>query len=311
MAITILHWNASSIFKKLPELKQYLAAGHTALPDVICIQETHLTPKYHPVFPNYTILRQDRPPFRGKGGGLLICIKTSLEFSEVICLARALVWKSSGSPWVGMRSSTSIIHPLTTCKRKILFFSRFRNVVLCGDFNAHHGVWGSLSASHNGRLLLSVLETHDFVVLNTLFLPITPLVDEWSVLDLSIVSADIASVCNATVHNEFIETDHSIVQIAIRCSDAPNKTHIPRWNFQRANWQRFSDLCDLSLPSISMELEQSYQLCETSILQAATASIPQTKYSEKLSVPWWNAGCDRAIKNKACFQSHESYKIAN
>ena len=52
-------------------------------PDVICIQETHLTPKYHPVFPNYTILRQDRLPFRGKGGGLLICIKSSLEFSEV------------------------------------------------------------------------------------------------------------------------------------------------------------------------------------------------------------------------------------
>jgi len=82
MAITILHWNARSIFKKLPELKKYMA-GLTMLPDVICIQETHLTPKYHPVFPTYTILRQDRPPFRGKGGGLLICIKSSHEFSEV------------------------------------------------------------------------------------------------------------------------------------------------------------------------------------------------------------------------------------
>jgi len=84
----------------------------------------------------------------------------------------------------------------------------------------------------------------------------------------------------------------------MRGSDPPTKTHIPRWNFQRANWQRFSDLCDLSLPSISTELEQSYKLCETSILQAATSSIPQTNYSEKLSVPWWNAECDRAIKNK-------------
>ena len=97
MAITILHWNASSIFKKLPELKQYLAAGHTALPDVICIQETHLTPKYHPVFPNYTILRQDRPPFRGKGGGLLICIKSSLEFSEV-----TLSWPSTRMEVLGV-----------------------------------------------------------------------------------------------------------------------------------------------------------------------------------------------------------------
>ena len=69
-------------FKKLPELEQYLA-GLPALPDLICIQETHLTPKHHPVFQNYTILRKDRPPSRGKGGGILICIKTSPEFSEV------------------------------------------------------------------------------------------------------------------------------------------------------------------------------------------------------------------------------------
>ena len=115
---------------------------------------------------------------------------------------------------------------------------------------------------------------------------------------MTIVSADVASRCNATVHIEFVGSDHSIVQIAIRGSDPPTKTHIPRWNFQRANWKRFSDLCDLSLPSISTELEQSYQLCEISILQAATASIPQTKYSEEIFVPWWNAECDRAIKNK-------------
>jgi len=171
---------------------------------------------------------------------------------------------------------------------------------LCGDFKAHHGMWGSLSANHNGHVLLSVLETQDFVVLNTSVPTHYSLTGryEWSVLDLSIVSANVASRCNATVHNEFIGSDHSIVQIATRGSDPPTKTHIPRWKFQRANWKRFSDLCDLSLPSISMELEQSYQLCETSILQAATTSIPQTKYSEKLSVPWWNAECDRAIKNK-------------
>ena len=54
-------------------------------------------------------------------------------------------------------------HPMKT--ENFVFLSRFRKVVLCGDFNAHHGMWGSLSANHNGRVLLSVLETHDFVVL--------------------------------------------------------------------------------------------------------------------------------------------------
>jgi len=130
MAITILHWNARSIFKKLPELKQYLA-GLTMRPDVICIQETHLTPKYHPVFPNYTILRQDRPPVKGKGGGYWFASNHLSSSQKFNCLGRALVWKSSGSPWVGMRSSMSIIHPLTAFKRKILFFSQDLEKLFC------------------------------------------------------------------------------------------------------------------------------------------------------------------------------------
>ena len=216
---------------------------------VICIQETHLTPKYHPVFQNYTILRQNRPPFRGKGGGLLICIKTSLEFSEVNLSGPSTCMEVFGVT-VGGYAIFTVYNPPSHHRQteNFVFLSRFNKVVLCGNFNAHHGMWGSLSANHNSRVLLSVLETHDFVVLNTSVPTHYSLSGryKWIVLDLSIVSADVASRYNATVHNEFIGSDHSIVQIAIRGSDTPTKTHIPRWR------QRFSDLCDLSLPSISI-----------------------------------------------------------
>jgi len=40
-------------------------------------------------------------------------------------------------------------------------------------------------------------------------------------------------------------------------------------------------------------------LFETGILQAATAAIPQTRFSEKISVLWWSAESDRAIKKHA------------
>ena len=111
-------------------------------------------------------------------------------------------------------------------------------------------VCGAVSVQIITVVFYSVLETQDFVVLNTSVPTHYSLSGryEWSDLDLSIVSANVDSRCNATVHNEFIGSDHSIVQIAIRGSDPPTKTHIPRWNFQRANWQRFSDL---PLPSIS------------------------------------------------------------
>jgi len=49
------------------------------------------------------------------------------------------------------------------------------------------------------------------------------------------------------------------------------------------------------LNCISLDLEHSYQLSETSILEATRAAIPQTKYTGKI---WWNVACDLAIKKK-------------
>ena len=91
-------------------------------------------------------------------------------------------------------------------------------------------VCGAVSVQIITVVFYSVLETQDFVVPNTSVPTHYSLSGryEWSVLDLSIVSANVDSRCNATVHNEFIGSDHSIVQIAIRGSDPPTKTHIPR-----------------------------------------------------------------------------------
>jgi len=53
------------------------------VPDVLCIQESHLTPKYQPSIPHYQVIRKDLPLSKGKGGGLMVCVKTSLDFSNI------------------------------------------------------------------------------------------------------------------------------------------------------------------------------------------------------------------------------------
>jgi len=57
-------------------------------------------------------------------------------------------------------------------------------------------------------------------------------------------------------------------------------------------------LCDSTLTAFSPNLPYSYQLFETSIVNAASLSIPQAKPWRKPSVPWWRKDCDVAIKNK-------------
>ena len=76
------------------------------------------------------------------------------------------------------------------------------------------------------------------------------------------------------------------------------KKPFPKWNFSRVNWTKFHQICSSSLNCISLDLEHSYQLFETCILEAARAARPQTEYTGKISVTWWNATCDLAIKKK-------------
>jgi len=47
------------------------------------------------------------------------------------------------------------------------FLSTFAKVILCGDFNAHHGMWGSKRTNSNGRIMVDVIDKHDLVILNT------------------------------------------------------------------------------------------------------------------------------------------------
>jgi len=44
----------------------------------------------------------------------------------------------------------------------------YRKFSICGDFNSHHGLWGSPTSNAAGRFLFSFIENNDFVVLNIL-----------------------------------------------------------------------------------------------------------------------------------------------
>jgi len=140
MAFTILQWNARSIFKKWPEFKKYLTTLDN-LPGVICIQESHLMSKYRPSVSHYCLTRKDRPPFRGKGGGLIVCVKSSLDFSEI----DVTLPTGNNLEILGVTVHGFSVFNVYNLPSNIListtfdFISNFARVILCGDFSAHHG----------------------------------------------------------------------------------------------------------------------------------------------------------------------------
>jgi len=136
-------------FKSYRNLKNILS-DLAFLPDVICIQETHLSPKYNPIFPGYTVIRKDRPPHRSKGGGLAICVRQSVVHSDIDISPRDSHLEISGIKISAVSIFTIYNPPSNNFTIETFdFLSGLRNVVLCGDFNSHHGKWGSHLSNSN------------------------------------------------------------------------------------------------------------------------------------------------------------------
>ena len=79
--LKILQWNANGIMPRLTELKNYLATQHVQ-PDVICLQETHLTEKTKLKLPSYYVERRDRGGGE-KHGGVATLLKSDLIYSVI------------------------------------------------------------------------------------------------------------------------------------------------------------------------------------------------------------------------------------
>lgn len=76
--ITIIHWNARSLFANLAEFKIFL---YSKKPHLACISETWFKPKYKPTFVDYQVFRQDR--LNAKGGGMLMLCRSTVNCSMI------------------------------------------------------------------------------------------------------------------------------------------------------------------------------------------------------------------------------------
>ena len=162
----------------------------------------------------------------------MVCVKTSLDFS-IIDLALP---GSSNLEGLGISVHDFSIYnvynppsnPLTSTS--LDFLSNFAKVILCGDFNAHYGMWGSEYTNCSGRTLVEALNVHDLVVLNTTTPTHFSLTEHnaWSLLDLVLVSSSYASICTSMVTSEFLDSDHSVVLTAVNSNTKPEDHGVPK-----------------------------------------------------------------------------------
>lgn len=167
----ILNWNARSIRAKKLELSAFLKEHDI---DVGIITETHLTPKDAFSIQEYSTIRLDR--VSSAGGGVAIIVKNGVSLSLMPHLNTTVI-ESLG---VEVATSIGVVAIVAAycpkqCQDKSGTSQQFKNdlakitrtntkLIVGGDLNARHELWGNHRRNKNGCLLFDHLQLGYYTV---------------------------------------------------------------------------------------------------------------------------------------------------
>jgi hypothetical protein len=169
--------------------------------------------------------------------------------------------------------------------------------IICSDSNAHHLSRGPLHPDPRGTLLHKWIHDSNLFLLNTSEPTYLTSSGNYSHIDLSITTADMAPYYTWTPHSSPCTSDH--FPLVLSTLTKPY-TDTASWQTRSANWPQFQT--SLNLPSNFLSPTQACGTVVSSILKAAPIHFP--KPERKLRHPslcWWTeeyAATHRA-KNRA------------
>lgn len=323
MSLKILQWNCRSLGNKLD------LAEKCSEYDIVVLIETWLKPHQSFKLNKFTVFRFDRLGDK-QHGGIAILVSEKLVSSQVK-LNFNPVSLEYGAVEIGMENGELIIaacyrtpvdnNNITSQEIESLSASlkNFDQFLLLGDFNAHHGAWGSQYSCRNGRTLMENLDLDQFFLLNLnepthFYIHNSQL--KYSNIDLSFCSMSLAMISDWRVGDDSWNSDHFPVEIFINCTSTEIKKKFSRYNFNKVKWPKFIESLLLSqndisnLTFVNQNPIHRYQvffelikkkLDENLNIRNSTTSNKNHITNDKIKSKrknncWWNEECVRLVR---------------
>lgn len=163
-------------------------------------------------------------------------------------------------------------------------------LILVGDFNAHHPLWGSPDMDNRGEQLLAFMVANRLDLLNKPELgPTFQTIRAEGYIDLS-MARDIGTTAWTILEDDSL-SDHKIISISIKLEEEPNSI-ATRFNWKRANWHKFKESILSSISQIDKNsnaeiMADKFQAlclsaCKLSMKQVGQGTRPSSKVPS-----WW------------------------
>lgn len=283
LKLKILSWNADGIKNKISLLSYYL---HLLKIDVLCLQETHLSPYNKFYIPGYYVYRSDRMTQHnfGRKGGVAIAVKNTIEHYHLNNLQAStfenvrIIIKTK--ELASLQISSIYKRPNKPYKQGDIFpfFNTTQYSFISGDFNAKHSAWGSRLNNSNGSLLLNDITNYNLLIHSqdspTHYSYINNILPD--ILDFGL-SKNIPFYITTNILDA-LPSDHRPLTFSFSVSPIHTKPEYP-FHLHKINWTYFQTLLNFLLPSIpklqtTKQIDQYVSSLQHSILDTIDLIAP-------------------------------------
>jgi len=87
-------------------------------------------------------------------------------------------------------------------------YGNYKDVIITGDINAHHPWWKCDYENNTGKTISRLIDTHDLVIINRLPTILLPPNIRSSVINLVLISSNLAFSCHSTTDRDAGGSDH-------------------------------------------------------------------------------------------------------
>jgi len=287
----IIQWNVQGISTSKEDLIKLIDENK---PLLISVQETFLANNYIVNLRNYNCICKQGHYNHRFHGGVAMYIHESCPFSEIkidtplqMVAARINVAPSKLITVVSAYFPGRIA--LDVAEMMDIINSLPKPVIVMGDFNAHHSVWGNSTIDRRGRLLEEALRNSQLNVINEN----TATHSSGTAIDLTIVSPELTDDTSWRTLPSLLSSDHFPILISISKPE-PAIASSDHYNYKRGNWMEYtSDPIWESLPDVSDDpktaIDDMYSLFE----ELRGKWIPKYKSGRFYPKPWWSEECSR------------------
>ena len=314
--VRFLQWNSNSVRAKKHELITIINLHE---PVVIAISETWLRPDTPFGISGFTCLRDDRSD---GFAGCAILIRNLTPFSLI-----PLPPHSQQLNVVAIRAfdisfvSLYIPHPSTSLISELrsIISSIPGPVLVMGDFNAHHILWGCYYCDGFSPLLVDMIDDVNLCIVNdgSPTRRVNPNQNPKTAVDLSLCSPSLASQLSWNVLPSSYGSDHFPILLSLnnRHMSPPAFKPLLPYNLKKANWLDFSSSVDDMIESLPDSIDDEnvilcYEEFLLALLTSADLHIPKKSSTQNYlpSNPWWDQECTDSVDKRFC--AEVSYTVS-